>query len=445
MRSQIFTIVWWSRISLTLIILACFVVVLFLPFLGLVKAKEWGRAYVLINFDLQNEQKISNKSRKFKIKIPADLVVDDEISVRVKKISKSKYQIPNGYKAISNVYRYSFDNSLNNFVLNDELKLFLKYNSNSKNKKAIFYWDSDENKWLELKSKIGKKSKTSNFIIAKTDFEELDVVVLERIRAKNFEPVRKKDIIDPAIYSLAGVLMDVKSGKIMFCDDCNQKLTLASMTKIITADVVMDLNIDFKKIYTYQYWDDADGVSVWLSAGDRVKVNDLFYTSLVKSANNATKALAHSTGLSDAAFAVKMNERAKQVGANSCSFYEPTGLDWRNACSSSDYAKIAIDALKKYKILQATTTKSYGYNTLGGKWISVNNTNLLLNRNLYILGGKTGYLPEIGMNLMTKARDRAGHELIAVVIGGSSYYGAADDVERLLRWGMTNWMWDVGN
>lgn len=424
------------RITLMLLI---FVSSLFLSNSGFAKAKDWGVVYNLISSDLVVSQQVFNKSKRLEIKIPAHLIDEDQINIKFKKLDKSTYKIPDGYKAISNIYRYDIANISDDFVLLGKIKLLLKYNSNTFNQKGFFYWDTDEKVWKELKSRINEKN---DLAIAKTDLESLDIVVLEKITKTGIiEPNIKVGVSNPNIDSIGGVLMDVKSGKVMYCKDCDRKLTLASMTKIVTASIVLESGLDLNKIYTYQPWDDADGQSVWLSTGDQIRIEDLLYTSLVKSANNVTRALAHSTGMSDSQFASKMNEKAKKVGANSCTFYEPTGLDWRNACSPKDYAKVAVDALKKFKIMQASTTKAYSFNTLGGKRISVTNTNVLLNSNLYILGGKTGYLPEIGMNLMTKARGKNNQEIVAVAIGASSYYQVTNDVESLLRWGFNNWSW----
>lgn len=428
----------WPLISRMLLTLFC-LLILFLPNFGYSKVNDWGLIHSLTEADLSISQQVLNKSKRIKIKIPAHLIDAEQINIKFKKLAKEEHKIPTGYKAISNIYRYEISNETDDFVLLGKVKILLKFNSKTFNKKGVFYWDFDENRWNELKSKIND---SKDLAIIKTDIEDLDIVVLEKnSKSSIVEPAKKIGVSDLDIYSLGGVLMDVKSGKIMYCKDCDRKLTLASMTKIMTANIVLESGLDLNKIYTYQPWDNADGQSVWLASGDKIRVEDLLYTSLVKSANNATLALAHATGMSDADFAAKMNEKAKKVGANSCTFYEPTGLDWRNACTPKDYAKVAIDALKKYKIMQTSTTKSYSYQTLGGKTISVTNTNSLLNSNLYILGGKTGYLPEIGMNLMTKARGKNNQEIIAVVIGASTYYQVTSEVESLLRWGFNNWTW----
>ncbi len=373
------------------------------------------------------------------MKIFEDSIDRDNVQVKFKKLSgrKLKNYIPEGYKRVSNFYEYKIAKRI---YLARSLKIYLKYKSRNKKRKNIFYWDEDLESWEKLKTKINRKRK---IVRARTDIENLKIVVLERQRRalKNLEPIRKENVSNPPIHSLAGVLIDEKTGKVMYGKNGDWNLTLASMTKVMTANVVLDSGVGFDRKYTFQPWDQAIGMSVWLSSGDVVRVKDLFYTSLVKSANNATRALAHSTGLSDGEFAARMNSKAKEVGADSCSFYEPTGLNWRNSCSAKDYAKVAIDALRKYKIMQASTTRAYSYRTLGGKWISVTNTNRLLKTDLYVTGGKTGYLPEIGSNLMTKARNSRGNEIVAVVIGASSYDQVVSEVERLLRWGFANWEW----
>ena len=416
-----------------------FGLILFILFISpnFVFARSWGRIFSLSEVDLKQDQVLANKSGRLKLRIYKNSIDKENIKIKFKKLSgkRLKKYVPAEYRKVSSFYEYKI---VKKVYLEQALKIYLKYNSKNKKKKSIFYWDDDLGSWEKLRTKNNKKKK---FARAKTGVENLKIVVLEKKKRKiNFEPVRKKNVVNPAIYSLAGALIDDRTGKVMYEKNGDWKLTLASMTKIMTANVIVDSGVDFNSKYIFQSWDGAIGMSVWLSPGDVVRVKDLFYTSLVKSANNATKALAHSTGFSDSEFAERMNDMAKKVGADSCSFYEPTGLDWRNSCSSKDYLKVAQDAFRKYKIMQATTTKAYSYRTLNGKWISMSNTNRLLKSGLYVTGGKTGYLPEIGMNLVTKARS-GGDEIIAVIIGAGSYSQAVNDVEGLLRWGFDNWIW----
>ena len=116
-------------------------------------------------------------------------------------------------------------------------------------------------------------------------------------------------------------------------------------------------------------------------------------SGLLGDLNNATKALAHSTGLTDQDFVSKMNSKASDLGLSTMHFDGVTGLESGNKTSAIDYAKLSSYALKDYRILQGSTTKSYCLRTVNtGRNMCFNSTNRLLSSNLYITGGKTGKL-----------------------------------------------------
>jgi D-alanyl-D-alanine carboxypeptidase len=193
-------------------------------------------------------------------------------------------------------------------------------------------------------------------------------------------------------------------------------------------------------------YDGAIGAYIDLVPGDIVKTHDLFFTTLVGSKNNAAKALARSTSMSTTDFVNRMNNKAQELGLTNTSFADVTGLNSGSQSSAIDYAKLSIYAYKKMEMLQASTTKNYGFSTVNsGKYLFCNNTNKLLNGSLYITGGKTGYLPYssggINYNLMVKAKNSDGHEVVGVIMGNNSFHDLQSEMESLIGWGFNNYRW----
>lgn len=192
--------------------------------------------------------------------------------------------------------------------------------------------------------------------------------------------------------------------------------------------------------------DSAEGCMLPLSPGEILTVKDLFYSTLVGSMNNAARALARATDLNWDQFIGEMNNEAAKLGLSATHFNDPSGLDSANKSTAYEYARLSIEALRDFRLLQATTSKSYSFWTRNsGHFISMENTNKSLNSSLRITGGKTGYLPEanggVGYNLMLKAKNRNDKEILVVVMGEGVYGQSFIDAENLAQWSFDNYQW----
>jgi D-alanyl-D-alanine endopeptidase (penicillin-binding protein 7) len=233
--------------------------------------------------------------------------------------------------------------------------------------------------------------------------------------------VANKDI-DPLIRARAYVSMNADTGEIISAKNGDQKYPLASLTKLMTALVVLDNNPDWGKLVTYEPDDDAQGAKLYIDYGDKVNVRDLWYTMLVGSANNAAKMLRKSTGLSVEEFRNAMNVKAKSLGLSTLSFYEPTGLDVKNVGSASDYARLAQLAFTKDKIREATTMKTYFFRTAGrNEAHTITNENNMIGSGWNLTGTKTGYTDEALYNLVAQVTGvSTGKHIIGVTLGSPS-------------------------
>jgi len=256
---------------------------------------------------------------------------------------------------------------------------------------------------------------------------------------------------EPAIQSTTAVVMNADTGTVLWGDDRHDVRPLASLTKLMTALVVLDPTrcpdqTCLNREVTIQASDQVGGSTIPLLNGDRVTVRDLLYATLMRSANNAAKALARSTGLSNADFAQAMNAKAAALGLTKTTLVEPTGLDPRNVSTAYEAALMSKEALRTQLMLLATTSQNYSIRTINGRNISFQNTNsLIMNGSpLRIIGSKTGYLDEAGYNLMLKVRSQQMingkfQQVMVIVLGGPTSTIRFREAEGLAAWGLSHY------
>ncbi|MFA6908440.1 MAG: RlpA-like double-psi beta-barrel domain-containing protein, partial [Patescibacteria group bacterium] len=199
--------------------------------------------------------------------------------------------------------------------------------------------------------------------------------------------------VQPTVNSTAAIAVDSATGTVLFSKNTDAAMPIASLTKLMTAVVFLETEPSFDSVVTYQAEDNAIGAKLYVSPGETMRVKDLWYSGLVGSANNAVRALARSTGLSEKDFVQRMNDKAKSWGLSHTNFADVTGLDPRNTSTVGEYAIVASKVLKDIRLLQATTMTSYSFSTINtGKAHTIINKNKMLASTWYVTGTKTGYL-----------------------------------------------------
>lgn len=171
--------------------------------------------------------------------------------------------------------------------------------------------------------------------------------------------------------------------------------------------------------------------------GDVTTVDALFNATLIGSKNDAARALMRSTGLSEGDFVRLMNQKAVDLGLKNTRYVEPTGLDERNVSTAREILKISQEVFGGREVYNACVMKNYKFIYVhdGNRWsITIPNTNKLIDRDLKVTGGKTGYTTEAGYNLVTQATEIDGsHELIALVLGAKMSQNY-EEVYKLLKY-----------
>ncbi len=218
----------------------------------------------------------------------------------------------------------------------------------------------------------------------------------------------------------AYIVLDKKTGEVIFSKNENKAWAPASLTKLVTAMVFMDSKTSLTKNVAMKKEDEVGGSRLYTKAGIQYKTRDLLHASLIASNNNATNALARSLGVSQEKFVELMNKKAANLGALSTKFVEPTGIDPKNLTTAADFAKIITAALAEPYIGSVVKKTSYSFSAVNSKSYKhkVSTTNKLLAEGLVsMLGGKTGYLEESKYNFATITKDGFGNEYVIVVLG----------------------------
>jgi D-alanyl-D-alanine carboxypeptidase len=250
-------------------------------------------------------------------------------------------------------------------------------------------------------------------------------------------------------YDLAiesGVAIDCTTGAVLFQKNSDRAKPIASITKLMTALVFLEHNPGWDRVYQLRDEDRRGGSKEYLVPGEKIKVKDLFYLSLVASGNTETVALVNATGLGLVNFVNKMNGKAAELGLDHTVFKDPVGLDNGNVSTALEVAKLAQAAFAADDIRQASITKTHEFTTLAGNKIIVDNTDKLLDEfasspQIKIVGGKTGYTDEAGGCLASKFTNQAGKEIISVVLGGADRSSRFSETKGLVEWAYDNYHW----
>lgn len=229
----------------------------------------------------------------------------------------------------------------------------------------------------------------------------------------------------------SAILMDVDSGRVLYEQNADAKMLIASTTKILTALVAIeegDLS-DTVKVSREAAW--TEGSSMYLKEGEELTLETLLYGLLLCSGNDAAVAIAEHIAGSEAGFAKLMNEKAEELGMTGSSFANPNGLDHEKHYSTArDMAVLACAAVNNETLVRIASTKSV---TIGGRTMS--NHNKLLNLVEGCIGLKTGYTQAAGRTLVSCA-ERNGQRLVAVTLQDGNDWA---DHESLLEYGFATY------
>ncbi|HKK22020.1 MAG TPA: serine hydrolase [candidate division Zixibacteria bacterium] len=241
----------------------------------------------------------------------------------------------------------------------------------------------------------------------------------------------------PYLNTKAAILVDYDNGQVLYAKGADEVRPIASISKLVTAMVVIDNNVDLNKEVSITKEDAHRSSRSRLRVGYRFKVLDLMYCALLNSDNRAARALARATSGTYEDFAKEMNRKVKQLGLKNSCFYEPTGLDKRNVSTAHEVAKILHYAYEYPLIKKITSTKRARVKVANRKrtYIQLANTNLLIYSPYKVLSGKTGYIRAADYCLTSLVKNKAGERLTLVVLGVPGDRLRFRVARKLIDWG----------
>ena len=258
------------------------------------------------------------------------------------------------------------------------------------------------------------------------------------------EPAREPDLV-----SEAAIVMDSKTGTILYDKNCEEKEYPASITKIMTCLLALEKgNLEDMVTISHEavFGIERDSSHVGLMEGEQVKLEHLLYALMIESANDAAVAIAEHIGGSVEGFAELMNAKASELGCTNTHFVNPNGLfNEDHYTCPKDMALITREALKFPKFKELTQAKHSQIPPTNlceetrELWKAFKLTNPQSTFYYeYALGGKTGYVKQSKSTLMTYA-EKDGMELICVVMKCAGRKISWKDTRAAFRYAYNNY------
>lgn len=245
-----------------------------------------------------------------------------------------------------------------------------------------------------------------------------------------------------SIEAKSAIVLDAGTNAVLYSLNSDEKLPIASLTKIMTAIVILD-NAKSDDIVTIgDNAVKAEGRKNGLVAGEKISVENLLKILLVESNNTAATALAEYVGGNVEDFVKLMNEKVKLLGLKNTKFFNPTGLDEDgvNESTAYEFAQLVSYSLRKPAIWEALKSQNSVISSSDGKMEHrLKNTNLLLGKLDNVAGGKTGFTDKAGQCLALVIGDpKDNHQIISVVLNASDRFM---ETEKLVKWVFESYRW----
>ncbi len=248
-------------------------------------------------------------------------------------------------------------------------------------------------------------------------------------------PVVAREARAPALKSQAALVVDQDSGEILLGKNADSTLPIASLTKLMTAIVTLDAELDPDEPVTVLKADvdRLRGSHSRLQVGTTLTRDEMLHLALMASENRAASAIANSYPGGKDSCVLAMNLKAQLLGMSGTRFEDGTGLSGRNVSTAQDLAKLVQAAHAYPKIREYTTSTSY-HVKIGRRMMRFGNTNNLTRSTRWEIGlSKTGYIAEAGRCLVMQVT-LTGRSIIIVLLDSWGKYTRVGDATRIRQW-----------
>lgn len=237
--------------------------------------------------------------------------------------------------------------------------------------------------------------------------------------------------------SAKALVINQLTGETIFAKNTDLPTPIASVTKLMTAMVVLDANLPMDEVLTISN-EDVDYLKHThsrLSVGTELTRGELMQLALMASENRAASALGRNYPGGITAFVRAMNVKAEMLGMRMSRFVDSSGLDSSNVSTAEDLAKMVSAAYQYPQIREVSTTPSQQI-TLYGRRNTLNfvNTNALVRGGSWVIGlSKTGFINEAGRCLVMQA-EISGQPMIIVLLNSEGKFSRIGDANRIRKW-----------
>ena len=238
----------------------------------------------------------------------------------------------------------------------------------------------------------------------------------------------------PDVRAAAAIIFNPVTGQILYEENSQDKRSIASITKVMTALVFLEDNPDLTSPLTIERSDVYAASTTYLKAKDQITPDELLHLLLIASDNAAARALARNSHGGTAPFIERMNEKAIELGLQNTTFADPSGLNANNISSAFDLSHLITFAASDERLASIMRTPTYTVST-NRRQIPIHSTNqLVMKGDVEVVGGKTGFISKSGYCLATLLRLPTGNPVAVVVLGANSNNGRFWETRHLFSW-----------
>ena len=239
----------------------------------------------------------------------------------------------------------------------------------------------------------------------------------------------------PNLASSAFLVTDLRTGEVLLERNSSQVLPIASITKVMTAMVVLESGLPLSEelVVTEADVDTLKGSSSRIPVGTRMTREEMLRLALMSSENRAASALGRNYPGGIEAFVSAMNAKARLLGLHDTRFMDSTGLNPGNVSSPHDLARM-VSAAANYPLIRTFSTETERQVVVRGRTLQYRNTNALVKDPEWEIGlSKTGFIREAGRCLVMQAW-MLNRPLAIVLMDSNGRYTRTADAERVRRW-----------
>ena len=239
----------------------------------------------------------------------------------------------------------------------------------------------------------------------------------------------------PLLTSQAALIFNNKTGEILYQKNADRVMPIASISKLMSAMVVLDARLDMNERITItpDEIDRLKGTGSRLAVGTTLTRGELLHLSLMSSENRATHALGRTYPGGMSAFVAAMNAKAQSLGMHSSRFYEPTGLNFQNVSTANDMNRM-VAAASKYPLIRKNSTSNYGSVWMANGRQNYKNSNALVREGSWNIElQKTGYIREAGRSMVVKANVQ-NQPITIVLLNSPTSTTRVNDARKIESW-----------